>query len=83
MAADQWEGRCIKLNGDLKALDLQRIEAEKGKLVAEQARVKAEGDLKSLSGKLEVLEREKVQEAERRKDRESELEGEIRDLRKS
>ncbi|MED6166970.1 hypothetical protein PIB30_114651, partial [Stylosanthes scabra] len=32
---------------------------------------------------LEVLEREKVQEAERRKDRESELEGEIRDLRKS
>ncbi|MED6127045.1 hypothetical protein PIB30_084339 [Stylosanthes scabra] len=83
MAADQWEGRCIKLNGNLKALDLQRIEANKGKLVAEQARVKAEGDLKSLSGKLEVLEREKVQEAERRKNRESELEGEIRDLRKS
>ncbi|MED6219033.1 hypothetical protein PIB30_032164 [Stylosanthes scabra] len=52
-------------------------------LVAEQARVKAEGDLKSLSGKLEVLEREKVQEAERRKNWESELEGEIWDLRKS
>ncbi|MED6151573.1 hypothetical protein PIB30_083784 [Stylosanthes scabra] len=83
IAADQWEGRCVKLNGDLKALDLQRIEAEKEKLVAEQARVKAKGDLKSLSGKLEALEREKVQEAERRKDRKSELEGEIRDLRKS
>ncbi|MED6161320.1 hypothetical protein PIB30_059630 [Stylosanthes scabra] len=52
--------RCIKLNGDLKALDLQRVEAEKGKLVAEQAKVKAEGDLKSLSEKLEVLEREKA-----------------------
>ncbi|MED6208428.1 hypothetical protein PIB30_045001 [Stylosanthes scabra] len=68
MAADQWEGR---------------IEAEKEKLAAEQARVKAEGDLKSLSGKLEVLEKEKAEEAERRKNRESELEGEIQDLRKS
>ncbi|MED6221218.1 hypothetical protein PIB30_052460 [Stylosanthes scabra] len=83
MAADQWEGRCVKLNGDLKALNLQRIEVEREKLVAEQARVKVEGDLKSLSGKLEALEREKVQEAERRKDREAELEGEIQDLRKS
>ncbi|MED6186129.1 hypothetical protein PIB30_063887 [Stylosanthes scabra] len=83
MAADQWEGQCVKLNGDLKALDLQRIEVEKGKLVAEQARVKAEGNMKSLSLKLEALEREKVQEAERQKDRESELEGEIWDLRKS
>ncbi|MED6130208.1 hypothetical protein PIB30_115766, partial [Stylosanthes scabra] len=71
MAADQWEGRCVKLNGDLKALNLQRIEAEKEKLAAEQARVKAEGDLKSLSGKLEVLEKEKAEEAERRKNRES------------
>ncbi|MED6188348.1 hypothetical protein PIB30_085104 [Stylosanthes scabra] len=77
MAADQWEGRCVKLNGDLKALNLQRIEAEKEKLAAEQARVKAEGDLKSLSGKLEVLEKEKAEEAERRKNRESELKGEI------
>ncbi|MED6222830.1 hypothetical protein PIB30_068274 [Stylosanthes scabra] len=83
MATDQWEGRCVKLNGDLKALNLQRIEAEKEKLAAKQARVKAEGDLKSLSGKLEVLEKEKVEEAERRKNRESELEGEIQDLRKS
>ncbi|MED6220851.1 hypothetical protein PIB30_048813 [Stylosanthes scabra] len=83
MAADQWEGRCVKLNGDLKALNLQRIEAEKEKLAAEQAKVKAEGDLKSLSGKLEVLEKEKAEEAERRKNRESELEGEIQDLRKS
>ncbi|MED6146380.1 hypothetical protein PIB30_033991 [Stylosanthes scabra] len=83
MATDQWEGWCVKLNGDLKALNLQRIKVEKEKLVAEQARVKVEGDLKSLSGKLEALEREKVQEAERRKDREAELEGEIRDLRKS
>ncbi|MED6162274.1 hypothetical protein PIB30_068860 [Stylosanthes scabra] len=83
MAADQWEVRCVKLNGDLKALNLQRIEAEREKLVAEQARVKAEGDLKSLSGKLEALEKEKVQEAERRKNREAELEGEIQDLRKS
>ncbi|MED6189353.1 hypothetical protein PIB30_095221 [Stylosanthes scabra] len=80
--AQEWEGRCVKLNGDLKALNLQRIEAEKENLVAEQARVKAEGDLKSLSGKLDALEREKVQEVERRKDRESKLEGEIRDLRK-
>ncbi|MED6149037.1 hypothetical protein PIB30_058678 [Stylosanthes scabra] len=82
MAADQSESRCVKLNGDLKALNLQRIEAEKEKLAAEQARVKAEGDLKSLSGKLEVLEKEKAEEAERRKNRESELEGEIQDLRK-
>ncbi|MED6186615.1 hypothetical protein PIB30_068401 [Stylosanthes scabra] len=36
MAADQWEGRCVKLNGDLKALNLQRIEAEKEKLEAER-----------------------------------------------
>ncbi|MED6131375.1 hypothetical protein PIB30_008964 [Stylosanthes scabra] len=79
----QWEGRCVKLNGDLKALNLQRIEAKKEKLVAEHARVKAEGDLKSLSRKLEALEREKIQEAERRKDREAELEGEIQELRKS
>ncbi|MED6226192.1 hypothetical protein PIB30_101082, partial [Stylosanthes scabra] len=83
LAADQWEGRCVKLNGNLKALNLQRIEAEKEKLVAEQERAKAEGDLKSLSGKLEALEREKVQEAERRKDREAELEMEIQGLRKS
>ncbi|MED6160650.1 hypothetical protein PIB30_053396 [Stylosanthes scabra] len=34
-------------------------------------------------GKLEALEKEKVQEAELRKDREAELEGEIQDLRKS
>ncbi|MED6150570.1 hypothetical protein PIB30_073619 [Stylosanthes scabra] len=34
-------------------------------------------------GKLEALEKEKVQEAERRKDREAELEGEIQDLPKS
>ncbi|MED6223501.1 hypothetical protein PIB30_074513 [Stylosanthes scabra] len=73
MAADQWEGRCVKLNGDLKALNLQRIEAEKEKLVAEQ----------SLSAKLDALEREKIQEAERQKDREAELEGEIQELRKS
>ncbi|MED6197574.1 hypothetical protein PIB30_057708 [Stylosanthes scabra] len=83
LAADQWEGRCVKLNGDLKALNLQRIEAEKEKLAAEQARARIEGDLKSLSGKLEALEREKAQEAERRKDREAELEMEIRGLRKS
>ncbi|MED6196033.1 hypothetical protein PIB30_043450 [Stylosanthes scabra] len=75
MAADQWEGGCVKLNGDLKALNLQRIEAEKEKL--------AEGDLKSLSGKLEALEREKAQEAERRKDREAELDREIQDLQNS
>ncbi|MED6201542.1 hypothetical protein PIB30_096113 [Stylosanthes scabra] len=68
-AADQWEGRCVKLNGDLKALNLQRIVAEKEKSVAEQAR-------------LEALEREKAQEAERRKDREAELGREIQDLRK-
>ncbi|MED6139730.1 hypothetical protein PIB30_086580 [Stylosanthes scabra] len=66
-----------------EALNLQRIEAEKEKLAAEQARVKAEGDLKSLLGKLEVLEKEKAEEAERRKNRESKLEGEIQDLRKS
>ncbi|MED6165287.1 hypothetical protein PIB30_098151 [Stylosanthes scabra] len=83
MAADQWESRCVKLNGNLKALNLQRIEAEKKKWVAEQARVKAEGDLKFLSGKLEALEKEKVQEAERRKDWEAELDQEIQDLRKS
>ncbi|MED6150145.1 hypothetical protein PIB30_069531 [Stylosanthes scabra] len=53
------------------------IEAEKEKLAAEQARVQAEDDLKSLSGKLEVLEKEKAEEAERWKNRESELEGEI------
>ncbi|MED6160382.1 hypothetical protein PIB30_051007 [Stylosanthes scabra] len=64
LAADQWEGRCVKLNGDLKALNLQRIEAEKEKLAAEQARARVEGDLKSLSGKLEALEMEKAQEAE-------------------
>ncbi|MED6114880.1 hypothetical protein PIB30_084842 [Stylosanthes scabra] len=64
LAADQWEGRCVKLNGDLKALNLQRIEAEKENLVAEQARAKAH-------------------EAERRKDREAELETEIQGLRKS
>ncbi|MED6186306.1 hypothetical protein PIB30_065449 [Stylosanthes scabra] len=83
LAADQWEGQCVKLNGDLKALNLQRIEAEKEKLAAEQAIARVEGDLKSLSGKLEALEREKAQEAERRKDREAELETEIRGLRKS
>ncbi|MED6116614.1 hypothetical protein PIB30_101858 [Stylosanthes scabra] len=83
MAADQWEGRCVKLNGDLKALNLQRIEAEKEKLAVEQARVQAEDDLKSLSGKLEVLEKEKAEEAERWKNWESELEGEIQGLRKS
>ncbi|MED6151382.1 hypothetical protein PIB30_081993 [Stylosanthes scabra] len=83
LAADQWEGRCVKLNGDLKVLNFQRIEAEKEKLAAEQARARVEGDLKSLSGKLEALEREKAQEAERRKDREAELEMEIRGLRKS
>ncbi|MED6188834.1 hypothetical protein PIB30_089645 [Stylosanthes scabra] len=82
-AANQWEGGCVKLNGDLKALNLQRIEAEKEKLVAEQARVKVEGDLKSLSGKLEALEKEKAQEAELRKDREAELDREIQNLRKS
>ncbi|MED6185058.1 hypothetical protein PIB30_053350 [Stylosanthes scabra] len=83
MVADQWEGRCVKLNGDLKALNLQRIEAEKEKLAAEQARVQAEGDLKFLSGKLEVLEKEKAEEAEHWKNRESELEREIQGLRES
>ncbi|MED6223006.1 hypothetical protein PIB30_069842 [Stylosanthes scabra] len=77
------EPRLLALNGDLKALNLQRIEAEKEKLVAEQARARVEGDLQSLSGKLEALEREKAQEAERRKDREAELEMEIQGLRKS
>ncbi|MED6222889.1 hypothetical protein PIB30_068810 [Stylosanthes scabra] len=86
MESIRWaDGRVgvVKLNGDLKALNLQRIEAEKEKLAAEQAKVQAEGDLKSLSGKLEVLEKEKVEEAERWKNRESELEGEIQGLRES
>ncbi|MED6223015.1 hypothetical protein PIB30_069952 [Stylosanthes scabra] len=80
-AADQWEGRCVKLNGDLKALNLQMVEAEKEKLAAEQAKVKAESDLKSLPGKLEALRKERDQETERRKDREAELGREIQDLR--
>ncbi|MED6188130.1 hypothetical protein PIB30_083087 [Stylosanthes scabra] len=81
--ADQWEGCCVKLNGDLKALNLQRVEAEKEKLAAEQAKVKAESDLKFLSGKLEALGKERDQEVERRKDREAELGQEIQDLRNS
>ncbi|MED6145856.1 hypothetical protein PIB30_029087 [Stylosanthes scabra] len=79
-AADQWENRCVKLNGDLKALNLLKIEAEKAK--AERARLKAEGDLKSASDNLKVLEEEKSQEVECWKDRETELGREIQDLQK-
>ncbi|MED6149959.1 hypothetical protein PIB30_067590 [Stylosanthes scabra] len=82
MASDQWENRCIKLNGDLKALNLLKIEAEKEKVEAERARLKAEGDLKSASDNLKVLEEEKSREVERRKDRETELGREIQDLQK-
>ncbi|MED6135020.1 hypothetical protein PIB30_042343 [Stylosanthes scabra] len=46
------------------------------------AKVKAEGGLKSLSGRLEALGRERDQEVERRKDREAEFGRDIQDLRK-
>ncbi|MED6122903.1 hypothetical protein PIB30_044266 [Stylosanthes scabra] len=78
MATDQWEAKW-GFEGPKSSKDRGR----EGKIGIEQARVKAEGDLKSFSGKLEALGREKIQEAERRKDREAELEGEIRELRKS
>ncbi|MED6220715.1 hypothetical protein PIB30_047472 [Stylosanthes scabra] len=81
-AVDQWENRCAKLNGDLKMLNLQKIEAEKERAEAEHAKLKAEGDLKSASDSLKTLEKERDMDIERRKDMEAELDQEICDLRK-
>ncbi|MED6226378.1 hypothetical protein PIB30_103102 [Stylosanthes scabra] len=81
-AADEWENRCAKLNGYLKALNLLKIEAKREKVEAERLKLKAEDDLKSVSDNLKVLEREKNLEAERRRDREAELDQEIQDLQK-
>ncbi|MED6196501.1 hypothetical protein PIB30_048104 [Stylosanthes scabra] len=82
IVADQWESRCVKLNGDLKALNLQKVEAEKEKVEAEKAKVKAEEDLKSVFNTLKALEKEKDLEVERPKDRETELDREIQRLQK-
>ncbi|MED6185732.1 hypothetical protein PIB30_059888 [Stylosanthes scabra] len=65
--ADQWESRSVKLNGDLKALNLQKVEAKKEKAKAERAK---------------ALEKEKNLKVERRKDREAEPDREIQGLRK-
>ncbi|MED6125990.1 hypothetical protein PIB30_073933 [Stylosanthes scabra] len=81
-AANQWENRCANLNGDLKMLNLQKIEAEKNRAEAKQAKLKAMGDLNSVSDNLKTLEKERDLEIERRKDKEAELDQEIRDLRK-
>ncbi|MED6165199.1 hypothetical protein PIB30_097311 [Stylosanthes scabra] len=81
-ATEQWENRCAKLNGDLKMLNLQKIQDEKERAEAEQAKLKAEGDLKSVSDNLKTLKKERDLEIERRKDKETELDQEIRDLQK-
>ncbi|MED6145008.1 hypothetical protein PIB30_020998 [Stylosanthes scabra] len=82
-AADQWENRCAKLNVDLKALNLQKVEFEKGKAETERAELKAEEDLKSVSDSLKTLEKEKILVAKRQKGKEAELDQEIQGLRKS
>ncbi|MED6221976.1 hypothetical protein PIB30_060021, partial [Stylosanthes scabra] len=80
--ADQWEGRCAKLTGDLKFLSQQKAEAEKERLVAGQARSKAEEDLKSVVANFKLLEKEKDVEIECLKGREVELSSKVEDLRK-
>ncbi|MED6161141.1 hypothetical protein PIB30_057933 [Stylosanthes scabra] len=56
--ADQWEGRCAKLTRDLKLLNQQKVEVEKKKLEADQAKSRAEEDLKSASANFKLLEKE-------------------------
>ncbi|MED6140318.1 hypothetical protein PIB30_092030 [Stylosanthes scabra] len=80
--ADQWEDLCANLTGDLKFLNQQKVKAEKKKLEADQAKSKAEEDLKSASVNIKLLEKEKDVEIERLKGREADLSIEIEDLQK-
>ncbi|MED6204077.1 hypothetical protein PIB30_005804 [Stylosanthes scabra] len=65
--ADQWENRCAKLTGDLKLLNQQKADAEKGKEEAEAAKSKAEKDLEASLADVN----EKGVELQRLKDREA------------
>ncbi|MED6120838.1 hypothetical protein PIB30_024714 [Stylosanthes scabra] len=76
--ADQWERRCTQLSREMKLLDQQRADAEKGKVDAEAAKSKAEKDLEIALG----ANKEKDSEVQRLKDQEVGLLADLESVKK-
>ncbi|MED6132123.1 hypothetical protein PIB30_016336 [Stylosanthes scabra] len=77
---DESERRNLKLVGDLKALNQEKIAAEAEKVEAVNAKGKAEEDLKSLEVELANLRKSKDEEIERLRGKEKDLGDEVKRL---
>ncbi|MED6204090.1 hypothetical protein PIB30_005815 [Stylosanthes scabra] len=80
--ADQWEGWCTNLAGDLKLLSQQKAKVEKEKLEADVGKSNAKKELELVLANLKLLEKEKDVEVQRLKDREADLLAELEVVKK-
>ncbi|MED6215804.1 hypothetical protein PIB30_001421 [Stylosanthes scabra] len=71
--ATQFEDRCNKLAGDLRLLNQQKAEAEKGKLEDDSAKLKVEKDLEAALAR----EKERDVELQHLRDREASLSADL------